>query len=335
VLSNNQKNTLNSSDVQADVSARVLNAHAAEQTGKSDRDRKILLLVLLIMLLVITQVIVLLASSGVETSSVPEVISDHEITQEDIKAVNDDLKAAMKSLDETEPDEIIEVKEPVVVEPKKAEVEVKAPVQIQKKLAVLTPIVSLSNNKLTSIDTVSEIVEKKNSGYVKHDSEGQSLADDSEQWTCVEDTDTDLMWEVKSEKDTMRNSNNLYSWYNPKYTTLPGKIDGGRCKGDSDCDTYAYVQAMNEQNYCGFNDWQLPTREQMQTLVNQKNGTDKVKINKQYFPYTVPSWYWTSSDDKNKEDFAWYVLFRNGFTLSDLKERPKHIRLVRDAMAKI
>ena len=30
-----------------------------------------------------------------------------------------------------------------------------------------------------------------------------------------------------------------------------------------------------------------------------------------------------------RDNFAWYVLFRNGIALNDLKERPKHIRLVR------
>ena len=92
---------------------------------------------------------------------------------------------------------------------------------------------------------------------------------------------------------------------------------------------------MNKQNYCGYNDWQLPTREQMQSLVNLRNGNDKVKINKQYFPNTLPSWYWTSSEAGNNDKLAWYVLFRNGFALSDLKERPKHIRLVRKSMNSI
>ena len=52
----------------------------------------------------------------------------------------------------------------------------------------------------------------------------------------------------------------------------------------------------------------------------------------QYFPETRASWYWTSSENKSRDDVAWYVLFRNGLALNDLKERPKHIRLVREVM---
>ena len=33
--------------------------------------------------------------------------------------------------------------------------------------------------------------------------------------------------------------------------------------------------------------------------------------------------------NESQPEYAWYVLFRNGVKLNDLKERPKHIRLVR------
>ena len=326
MLSNNQKNTFQTSGAQADVSARVLNADSAEHTRKSDRDKKFLLLVLLIMLLVITQVIVLLAGSGIDQVSEPAIVSDSVITQKDIKAVNDELKAVMKSLDETEPEEVAEV-----IKSEKKHVFVQPAVKVENKIVILSPIITTNDVALSSDNTITKRVEKR-LGYVKHDSEGESLADNSVQWTCVHDTTTGLMWEVKSNEDAMRNSNNLYSWYNPEHKSLPGNADGGRCKGGTDCDTNAYVHEMNKRNYCGFNDWGLPTKKEMQTLVQLKNGQDKVKINKRYFPQAVPSWYWTSSDEDNKNEFAWYVLFRNGFVLSDLKERAKHVRLVRKVL---
>ena len=255
-------------------------------------------------------------------------ISDNAVYQEDIKVVNDDLKVSMKSLDETAPEEVAEVDnidKQTTVKPEKTVVETKGHELQEIQLAVIAPIViadDSNENKNTVVD--------KLPNYVKHGSKGESLADDIEQWTCVRDTETGLMWEVKSEKDNLRNSNNLYSWYDPERKTLPGKSNGGRCEGDSDCDTRAYVKAMNDRKYCGYNDWHLPTREEMQTLVNLESAKGKATINKKYFPHAVPSWYWTSSDEDNKDDFAWYVLFRNGFSLSDLKERPKHIRLVRN-----
>ena len=277
-------------------------------------------------------------------------------TLEDLKEVNIDLNKVRQSLNEIKSnsdseDDPVEVKKveskPVVVPPapvvvKKDKENIKPEriitenekaVLVEKSPVVVIPVpVSDDDETIQSIEEPADeviIVTEVKPAYIKHDTKGNSLEDDMEQWTCVFDTNTGLMWEVKSEEDVMRNSNNLYSWYNPEHETLQGKADGGRCKGDADCDTHAYVKILNKQNYCGHNDWHLPSREQMQTLVDFENGD--VKINNQYFPRTKPSWYWTSTENSNKNDHAWYVLFRNGHALSDLKERPKHIRLVRVA----
>ena len=53
--------------------------------------------------------------------------------------------------------------------------------------------------------------------------------------------------EVKAQNDAMRNANNLYSWFNPETSAVKGKPNGGRCKGEADCDTYAYVQRSEER----------------------------------------------------------------------------------------
>ena len=208
---------------------------------------------------------------------------------------------------------------------------------INNKQTVDKPILIQSITLLPTKKTPANItdnniatVAKNKPVYNKHDIDGTLLGHGTEKWSCIHDTKNNLMWEVKSNSNDLRNSNNLYSWFKAENQTTSGIADGGRCQGDSDCDTNAYVQAMNKQNFCGHNDWQLPTREQMQTLVYLKNDAKSAKINKDYFPKTVPSWYWTASEHNDNNNFAWYVLFRNGVSLSDLKERPKHIRLVRE-----
>jgi len=349
---NEKQNKPSTSGAYSDAVVRAKNELTADQARKSKHDKKFILLILLLMFLAITQAIVLLSGTGVNESPEPVFVDER---LENIKMVNDDLKAMKKSIDEfnAQPDpeatkpveKIIEVEKspaPVIVAPVavKKEVQATKPDTItrvekreptDKKLTVVVPVVAISKQETQASEITVTAIEIA-SGYIKQDNEGNSLEDDTEQWTCVHDTATGLVWEVKSKDDAMRDSNNLYSWFKPGHTVMPGEPDGGRCMGDADCDTNAYVKAMNERNYCGHNDWQLPTREQMQTLVDLRNGNDKVKINKQYFPNTMPSWYWTSSDKENNNEFAWYVLFRNGFALSDLKERPKHIRLVRKNM---
>jgi hypothetical protein len=310
------------------------------------------------MLLIVSQVLVLLVNSGfINKSPEPVAVNKQAITLEDLKAVNDDLNEVRKSLNkinsnsglkddhvEVEKLEVkkVEVKKveskpvvipavPVVVKKDKENIKPKQKITESKKVVLVekVPAAIVLTPEFKEIPVEKSIVIEVKSTYIKHDSKGNSLEDNTEQWTCVHDTNTGLMWEVKSEDDAMRKSGNLYSWYNPERKTLQGEADGGRCKGDADCDTHSYIQAMNKQNYCGHNDWHLPTREQMQTLVDFEGGDIKTKINNQYFPRTMPSWYWTSSEHSNKNDYAWYILFRNGHALSDLKERPKHIRLVR------
>jgi hypothetical protein len=181
---------------------------------------------------------------------------------------------------------------------------------------------------IKSVDEVN-IVSDIRPAFIKYDSNGELIEDDNEHWACVHDTRNGLMWEVKSKDVAMRNPENLYSWYNPEHKILKGVTDGGRCKGDIECDTNAYIEAMNKQRFCGYNDWRLPTREEMLGLVSYEDGSSTVKINTSLFPETLPSWYWTASTNESRPEFAWYVLFKNGIFLNDLKENPKHIRLVR------
>ena len=304
------------------------------------------------MLLVTSQVILLLASSGFINRS-PEPIVPKPVSLTELKEVETDLKEVIRTLNEINkhPDlktDHIEAK-PVVVKPAEVKKVVAKPIPkavtpvIVKKAAVVVPVIkTVKPEPVIAVATPpvvkvaeAEIIVEKKPLYIKHDNKGIALEEEKEKWTCVQDTKNGLMWEVKAQDGAMRDADNLYSWFNPDSTNIKGVANGGRCKGSADCDTDAYVQVMNKIQYCGHNDWRLPTREEMQSLVYLDNGDEEVKINKQYFPQTMPSWYWTSSENSNREELAWYVLFRNGLALNDLKERPKHIRLVRLANVEI
>lgn len=177
---------------------------------------------------------------------------------------------------------------------------------------------------------VEQTTAEKQAAYIKYDSNGNLIEADEKQWSCVFDTKSGLMWEVKSREDSLRYPENLYSWYSPEYNTLQGVTDGGRCKGGIACDTHSYVEAMNRKKFCGHNDWRLPTDKEMLGLVSYESGPNNIKIDTSFFPNTLPSWYWTASSNESHPEYAWYVLFKNGLPLNGLKENPKHIRLVRN-----
>jgi len=172
------------------------------------------------------------------------------------------------------------------------------------------------------------------SGYLKLGPDGRILSHNATEWACVQDRATGLIWEIKTDDNSMRDRDNFFSWYEPATERNHGEAgerNGGRCKGKADCDTLAYVQAFNQQQFCGFNDWRLPAKDELLSLVEYNYGNKKTRamINVEYFPHAVASWYWTASSNPRRPNYAWFILFRNGLALNALKEQPKHVRLVR------
>jgi hypothetical protein len=182
-------------------------------------------------------------------------------------------------------------------------------------------------------DPAVTVMAMANSDYVKISENGEALDENIATWECVEDKSSSLTWEVKKNDGGIRDRDHSYSWLRNIDGRNQGVRDGGRCKGGIDCDTSSYVREINEQNLCGYSDWRLPTKDELESLVVYNSSPGNATINEMFFPESVPSWYWTASEHAQYESYAWYVLFQNGTALNDLKERPKHIRLVRSNKA--
>ena len=181
--------------------------------------------------------------------------------------------------------------------------------------------------------TENTIVVASKSQLVKLDTFQNPLSEDAKQWDCVTDRTTGLVWEVKTNDLGLQDANNYYSWYNTNDILnlgFAGQKDNGKCRGGIDCDTQSYVNAINKKGYCGYSDWRLPSRKDLQTLVqSHTDTTENVMIDTRFFPRASGDWYWSSDSDAENPKYAWYVLYFNGRAMKAEKSRAKRIRLVR------
>jgi hypothetical protein len=127
--------------------------------------------------------------------------------------------------------------------------------------------------------------------FTKLNAQGNPLPSSATNWTCVRDNVTGFVWEVKTDDGGLRDKDNAYTWYEPdngKNGGSAGTQNGGACAG-SDCDTHAYVQAVNDAGLCGHTDWRMPAREDLRSLVDHSVAYPGPTIDQAYFPNTPPS----------------------------------------------
>lgn len=225
---------------------------------------------------------------------------------------------------EPAPEPVINTRKPVSTAKRPAKSIVAAAAAPAPRPVEAAPIPATNELQHDAVETFEQNTSKD---FVKISLNGVALSDDTNEWSCVEDGRNGLAWEVKTRDGGWRDRNHSYSWFNTS-----GARDGGRCTGVA-CDTASYVQAMNQNKVCGYSDWRLPTRSELESLVDFHKQVPEPTINQNYFPQALASWYWTASSNQSRPDYAWYVLFRNGIALNDLKTHPKHIRLVRGEAA--
>jgi hypothetical protein len=130
---------------------------------------------------------------------------------------------------------------------------------------------------------------------------------------CVQDNVTGLMWEVKTADSGLRD-------WNKTYTNI----------GDSSAgDASAYPAAVNATNLCGFNDWRLPTADELQSIVDYSVAYPGPTIDASWFPHTKGNWFWSASLDVGDFNGAWYANFNRGGASNANRGNVAFVRLVR------
>jgi len=190
---------------------------------------------------------------------------------------------------------------------------------------------STDNQTLTTIlGTVKQLkddIYQRRYRFAKLDATGQALPEETSQWAAIQDNETGLIWEIKTNNGGLQDGRHTYTWYEPD-DDIVGKENGGDCMGCR-CDTQAYVAAINKMQLAGYRDWRVPTIEELETLANEQTPIDK-----RYFPNIQSAWYCSSTAKSGEDDTLWCINFdtrHRGYG----KYGHGHVLLVRKGVRKI
>lgn len=157
-----------------------------------------------------------------------------------------------------------------------------------------------------------------------------SMAVQSAQGACR----NDILPSTPSEDFTLRTDGTVA--HNPTglvwmRCSLGQNWDGVTCSGL--VSTYSWpeaLQAANSYSYAGYSDWRLPSKNELQSIVEDRCWGPA--INTIIFPNTPSDWFWSSSPSAASLNNVWSVHFFYGGHFNDYgpeSDDNKIVRLVR------
>lgn len=152
--------------------------------------------------------------------------------------------------------------------------------------------------------------------FIKMDAKGRPLPASANEWACVQDRKTGLIWEAKT-RGTLRHAMHAYVHIG----------DVAACPFPG-CSVDAYVKLVNDGRLCGRSTWRLPRRVELVAIVNHDHAPDAPSIDVRFHPHTMKGRYWTSSTFEHDASRMWTVNFADGYDVSQSMDKPAHLMLV-------
>ena len=206
--------------------------------------------------------------------------------------------------------------------------------------------------------------------YTKLDRHGNALGIDAPTWACVRDNKSGLVWEVKTNYAGIHNKDSKYRWggktiskiaykansYNSRLWGASKYLNGeGAVYGEWD----KLIDASNNEQFCGYSDWRVPTLTELATLVRCYHEHEEVMykgprigcvfkddgrsvmyydedlqrptINSDWFPNAQSARYWSANAEADSKDSAWCLEFDVGYDRNCNSSDYLNLRLVRSS----
>lgn len=128
---------------------------------------------------------------------------------------------------------------------------------------------------------------------------GEALPHNAPAWSCVRDRVTGAMWEVKTADGGLRDGRR-------RFTNVGNGQPG---------DAGTYKEAVKATALCGATNWRLPTRREMESLLDFSVPEGGPMIDARWFPHTAAELHWTSTSAKvqgGSEAYSWAVNYYGG-----------------------
>ena len=146
--------------------------------------------------------------------------------------------------------------------------------------------------------------------YTKLDENGNDLPDSATEWIMVRDNVTGLIWEKKTDDGSIHDRDNQFDWYDA---------------------LGVFISEVNGTNFGGHSDWRMPSKKELASTTDL--GKYVPSINRNFFPNTLSSSYWSSTTFAGSTGEAWSVRFHYGHDDYDYKSFSYYVRAVRGGQA--
>jgi len=153
---------------------------------------------------------------------------------------------------------------------------------------------------------------------------GAVLNDDAVTYGCVADNVTGLTWEHKIKTSDLENelhaAHAKYTWYDPNPSTNGGDsglADTSLCQDAAVVgNTLEFIQDVNQEKLCGFDDWRLPTVEEIRSIIDYQADASETNLmlDPNFFPYAALTAHrWTSQSLGTDSTIAFGFHMHDGF----------------------